>query len=226
MNEPPDPPLTFSAMNLPPGPRVATALAKISLVMRHRAWRDGMGQDLTPTQAQALTFLDRQPGATLGQVADALGIKAPTASEAVGTLEHRGLLTKSRHPDDARRLALFLTAAGRRQAEEVALWPDFLARVVHQLSDQEQAVLLRTLQLMIRELQVRGEVPIAQMCSTCRFFRPFVHADEAAPHHCAFVDLPFGDRDLRFDCREQEAATGAEAESAWRRFAERRLAQG
>jgi hypothetical protein len=38
------------------------------------------------------------------------------------------------------------------------------------------------------------------MCATCVFFRPDVHDDPERPHHCAFVDAPFGDRQLRLDC--------------------------
>jgi hypothetical protein len=43
------------------------------------------------------------------------------------------------------------------------------------------------------------------MCVTCRYFRPHVHSDPERPHHCAFVDAPFGDRALRLDCRDHEA---------------------
>ncbi len=205
--------------NPPPGHRVAQALTKIAMALRSHAWREGFARDLTPTQGQVLAFLDQRGGATLRQVAEALGVKDSTASEAVGVLERKGLLNKNRHPDDARRLALGLTPAGRQQAAHVATWPDFLVQVAAGLGAGEQAVLLRVLQLLIRELQQRGEIPFAQMCSTCRHFRPFAHVDPVAPHHCALAEMAFGDRDLRFDCPDHEPAVGAEAQAAWLRFA-------
>ncbi|MGQ0563367.1 MAG: hypothetical protein ACT443_16025 [Gemmatimonadota bacterium] len=55
--------------------------------------------------------------------------------------------------------------------------------------------------------------------SPCRFFRPFAHPrDVDQPHHCAFVNAPFGDRALRLECSEHEPADAASAAAAWQRF--------
>lgn len=201
------------------GARVAIGLAKIGMVLRSRAWHQGFAQDLTPTQGQVLAHLERRSGATLNEVADALGVRASTASEAVGVLERKGMLVKERPLQDARRLSLSLTESGRAEAARVATWPDFLAVVIEGLSEEEQGLLLRLLQRLIRELQQQGEIPVARMCSTCRFFRPYAHDDPRQPHHCSYVNLPFGNRDLRMECPEHEPATGPEAEAGWERFA-------
>ena len=47
---------------------------------------------------------------------------------------------------------------------------------------------------------------MSRMCLDCRFFRPDVHDDPARPHHCAFVDAPFGDAQLRIDCADHQPA--------------------
>lgn len=205
--------------NPPSGSRIAQGLAKLGMVLRSRAWQEGFSRDLTPTQGQVLTHLERRAGSTLNEVAEAMGVRASTASEAVAVLERKGLVSKQRAAEDGRRLALHLTAEGKAEAGSVATWPDFMADIVDSLSAEEQGLLLRLLQKMIRELQERGEIPIARMCSTCRFFRPQAHADLLRPHHCAYVDAAFGDRDLRLECPEHEPASGAEAAAAWERFA-------
>jgi hypothetical protein len=64
----------------------------------------------------------------------------------------------------------------------------------------EREVFQRALVKMIRSLQIQGRIPVARMCLGCRFFRPYAHASSSAPHHCAFVDAPFGDAELRLDC--------------------------
>lgn len=197
---------TFSQLNEPVGQRAAAGLARLSIALRHEAWQRSFAQDLTPTQGQVLVFLRRQPGSTLNELAEVLAVRASTASEAVQTLVGKGLVSKDRDPTDRRRKRLRLTSRGKEQADDAAQWPDVLARVVDDLEDGEQAVLLRLLQRLIRELQLRGEIPAAQMCSTCRYFQPYVHDDDRSPHHCAFVDLPFGDRDLRLDCPDHETA--------------------
>lgn len=189
-----------------PPAAIATALAKVSLALRHRAWREAHPRELTPTQGQVLTFLDQRAGASLGEVAEALGIRDSTASEAVATLVQKDLLERHRDPADRRRLRLMLSARGRREAATTALWPDFLAAAVGSLSAEEQAVLVRALQKMISSLIEKGHIPTAEMCLRCRYFRPFVHRDTPRPHHCAFVDAPMAESDLRFACPEQITA--------------------
>ncbi len=210
--------LPTSSPGSAPSTRIAHGLAKIGLALRSHAWQEGFHQDLTPTQGQVLSHLVQRDGSTLNEVADALAVRASTASEAVAVLERKGLLRKERSSEDGRRLALHLTTTGKVEAGRVATWPDFLASIVDELPADEQALLLRMLQRMIRELQQRGNIPLSRMCSTCQFFRPYAHPDPALPHHCAFLNVPIGDRDLRMDCPEQVPATGVQAEESWQRF--------
>ena len=73
---------------------------------------------------------------------------------------------------------------------------------------------------MNRTLQIQGEIPVSRMCVTCRYFQPHVHADRAQPHHGAFVDQPFGDRQLCLECADHDAASAANAQATWDRFLE------
>ncbi|MCB1036253.1 MAG: winged helix-turn-helix transcriptional regulator [Acidobacteria bacterium] len=189
------------------GLRLATGFAKIAVALRHRAWQAGHPRDLTPTQGEVLVLLQQRPGVTLTEVGAVLGVKASTASEAVSTLERKGLLKKERSPEDRRALQLFLTPEGEAEAAAAALWPDFLALAVGELPEEEARVLMRTLQRMILSLQRRGKIPVSRMCFGCRFFRQHVHGQGPRPHHCAFVDAPFGEADLRFDCQDFVSAT-------------------
>jgi hypothetical protein len=111
-----------------------------------------------------------------------------------------------------------LTPDGSREAAAAAAWPDFLLEAVDELSTAEQAAFLRALVAMIRTLQEKGRIPIARMCVSCRFFRPFRHDNPARPHHCAFVDAPFGDAELRLDCSDHAAAPADQAADNWRTF--------
>lgn len=202
------------------GHNIVTGLAKLGLATRHRAWQGAGGQGLTPTQGQILALLRFRhgDGARLSELAQGLAISAPTASDAVRALVAKGLVEKVRAPDDARALTITLTAAGRREAERAAGWSDFLLDAVDALSPDERAVFLRGLVKMIGALQRRGEIPVSRMCPTCRFFRPHVHDDPARPHHCAFVDAPFGDGQLRLECDDHQDASTAQVEEAWARF--------
>lgn len=207
---------TFDRHNDPLSQRIAQGLSKLGTALRHQAWRKASPQGLTPTQGQILTLLHSRPGATLAQVAEALAVRPATASDAVKSLEKKGLVSKARQPGDARVLSLRLTADGERTAAEAIQWPEFLVEAVDQLDGDERRVLLRAIVRMIASLQQRGEIPVSRMCVSCHHFRPRVHPDPRRPHHCAYVDAPFGDADLRVDCPEHEPT--AEADRVARAF--------
>ncbi len=203
-----------------PAAKIVQALAKIALALRHRAWQRAWPAGLTPTQAQALvTLRDRPQGLRLSALADQLGVTPATASDAVAALARKRLVTKKRAPDDRRAVAVRLTGRGRRLADEAVTWPDVLREAVDELESEEQAAMLRAFIKVIRRMQERGQIPVSRMCVTCRFFRPRVHADPRRPHHCAFVDAPFGDAELRLDCPDHEAEHPDEIERRWARFA-------
>jgi DNA-binding MarR family transcriptional regulator len=181
-----------------------TGIAKLGLVIRHHAWQRRQRDGLTPTQAQALATLSARGSRRVGELARALGVTQPTASDAVAALVRKGLVVRERDASDGRAARLALTAAGSELAARGMEWPDVLLAAVDALADEDQAALLRGLSAVIRELQERGEIPVQRMCVTCRYFRPHVHPDPRRPHHCAFVDAPFGDRALRLDCADHE----------------------
>src|SRR5215211_9333601 len=199
--------------------RVTTGLAKVGLALKQQAWAEAGGRGLTPTQGQVLALLRANPdGLRLGQLAGQLGVTAATTSDSVGALARKGLVTKAALAGDGRVVVVQLTAAGARAAAAAAAWPDFLLEAVDELSGDEQAAFLRGLVTMIRTLQVRGRIPVARMCVSCQFFQPFQHDDPATPHHCAFVDAPFGDGELRLDCPDHRTAPADQAERAWHAF--------
>lgn len=200
--------------------RVALGLSKIGLALRTQAWREAGERGLTPTQGQILGVLKGRRGGPcrLQELADALGVSAATASEAVQALVRKRLVARERSREDARSLEVALTVRGRQEAGVASTWADFLAETVSELAVAEQAALLRLLTRMILGLQQRRQIPVAAMCVSCRFFRPNVHGGTDRPHHCAFVDAPFGDAALRLECPEQEPASPRarrEAVKAW-----------
>lgn len=200
--------------------RIATGLTKLGLAIKSQSWRAGFRHGLTPTQGQILTFLRAQAGhaATLAAIADGLAITAATASDAVSALVAKGLVEKRPLERDGRKRLIVLTDRGLDEAQRVATWPDFLIGAVASLTPTEQVVFLRALVAMIRTLQERGEIPVARMCVTCRFFRPNVHPDPERPHHCSFVDAPFGDHLLRLDCPDHQSASASAAAEIWQQF--------
>ncbi|MBA4228557.1 MAG: MarR family transcriptional regulator [Hyphomonas sp.] len=211
----------FDSISEPISRRVTAGLTKIGLVLRSRAWKGAGSAGVTPTQGNALGMLrDAPDGLKLSEVAKTLGISAPTASDAINALVTKGLVVKQAGAD-RRSISLALSLEGEAAADRTREWPEFLADAVETLDPAEQAGLLRALVKVIRSLQASGDVPLQRMCVSCRFFRPYAHDDGVNPHHCAYVDAPFGDRHLRLNCAEYVEAEAGDQAIAWQAFAHR-----
>lgn len=207
-------------------PRIAQGLAKIGLVLRHHAWRMGGEAGLTPTQSQVLAVLAAKSSCSVSGLAAELAVTQPTISDAVSALKRKKFVDSDRAAEDRRVVRVRLTAAGRRAAKETGEWPDFLLRAIASLEESERGVFVRGLIKMIRSLQESGEIPLSRMCPSCVHFRPHAHPGAARPHHCAYVDAPLGDVDLRIDCREHGALDAASRPRVWKIFIEGRSSAG
>ncbi|RJF99267.1 MarR family winged helix-turn-helix transcriptional regulator [Noviherbaspirillum saxi] len=210
----------FDRISTPIESRIANGFARINTAMRSRAWSQAAANGLTPTQADILNLLaSRTALLRLSSVAEQLAITAATASDAVSALVTKGLVEKTRAADDGRAIALKLTKSGARLAVTVADWSSFLGTAAQTLASEEQAVLLKLIVKMIRELQERGEIPVNRMCATCKYFGPNEGDTALTPHYCHFVKAPFGNQHLRLDCPEHEEAEKTVQFRNWATFA-------
>lgn len=124
-------------------------LEVVPLVMRtiRAEMRSHRGLDLTVAQFRALLFIHRQSGTPLAQLADFLGMTAPSASRMVDGLVERRLVVRADSALDRRRLALGLTAEGQDlldRAREGTL--ERLAQRLDSLSASQRGHLLRALE--------------------------------------------------------------------------------
>ena len=198
--------------------RVTHSLLRLSTAMRSQAWEWAEGAGLTPTQGEILVLLMQRKGPMrLGEIARETALTAATTSDAVSTLEGKGLVEKRRALDDGRALAVRLTTRGRTAAKRAAQWPDFLSKAVGTLRSDEQSVFYRTLLKTIRQLEVQGHIPLHRMCVTCTYFEPSKNPKKT-PHHCALLDLSLADTDLRLDCSVHETADVATQKRTWKVF--------
>jgi DNA-binding MarR family transcriptional regulator len=201
--------------------KLLSGLNRIGLAMRSAAWGDATESGLTPTQSQILAFIAARSSQNprSGDAADALGITPQTASVAIAALVAKGLVQKVPDANDRRASSLKLTRQGEVAARVAAQWPDFLLNAVQDLEPAERKVFLRVLIKMIRRLQTDGQIVPQRLCVTCVHFQPNAHpANPAGPHHCAYVDAPLAETDLRNDCGDHRGATPEVANANWSIF--------
>jgi DNA-binding MarR family transcriptional regulator len=75
---------------------------------------------MTPPQAGVLRHLAHSPGNSQRELAEALGMHAPRLTALIDDLEGRGLVQRTRDPNDRRNYVLTLTAAGHQSLAQVA----------------------------------------------------------------------------------------------------------
>jgi DNA-binding MarR family transcriptional regulator len=106
-------------------------------------------EDLSQHELQLLHHVDDERGVPLGEVARHLGIPKSSASERVKSLERRGFLTRSRDPEDERRLSIVLTDRGvARVKRDSVLDLVRLAAALKKISAEDRKTLLASLELL------------------------------------------------------------------------------
>lgn len=203
--------------------RLAFALERLGSVLRQHGQADADRHGLYPAQLRILDQAAACEGRTTpSELALAQGVSLPTISDSLAALANKGLITRERSEDDARRIVVRLTPRGRRLAQKRWEDDDPLVQAARSLHPDEQRVLLAVMQKMIAVLQQRKQISTTAMCVDCAFFHPNVHRDADKPHHCGFVDAPFGDGELQINCPDFDAASPTVRERNLRKFAERK----
>jgi DNA-binding MarR family transcriptional regulator len=108
---------------------------------------------VTALQYTALSVLERRPTMSAADLARASFVRAQSASDLVGALERRGLITRKVDPDNRRRMLITLTDEGRRfLAEYDPVVEQLEQRMLHDLDEEERAALRTSLDACRRAL--------------------------------------------------------------------------
>jgi long-chain acyl-CoA synthetase len=103
--------------------------------------------DLTLPQYRVLSILAEGSAAASG-LADRLAVRRPSITALIDGLEARGLVDRRHDDADRRRVALRLTDAGTRTVAEADRTVDrYLAAIAGHLTDKDEAMALRSLEL-------------------------------------------------------------------------------
>lgn len=187
--------------------KATAALERIGQAFRVLLQREAQRRGLTPTQLQLLLRLVQDPPARCrpGALARELDVTPASLSASIGALERKGLVQRARSESDLRGFTLATTRSGSRLARELEGVAGPVERAIRALDPAAQTALMRSCFELIAELQRREVVTVARMCITCEHFRPRVRSGPQ-PHHCALLDAPLAEDELRVDCPEHERA--------------------
>ncbi|GAB1538537.1 hypothetical protein NUACC21_11990 [Scytonema sp. NUACC21] len=118
----------------------AKVMETIPLVMRaiRSQMRDRGSTTLSVPQFRTLAFLDRNPGASLSDLAEHLGVTRATASATIERLVQRTYVHRNDHPQERRRIVLNLTEPGKHHLQQARNQTRaYIADLLNNLSEEE-----------------------------------------------------------------------------------------
>jgi len=188
--------------------KIVAALERLSQVFRVLLWEEAKEHRLSPIQIQFLVYILHHPVGLcrVSQLAKEFGLTQATVSDAISSLEAKGLIFREPFSKDGRIASLRLTSSGQALAEKISSWADVIQENIASFAPDEQETVMRFLMQLIESLQKAGVIAIARMCITCRFFGRDAHPGSSFPHHCHLLDKPLANPDLRIDCPEHQPA--------------------
>lgn len=180
--------------------KVLAAVERLGRALRAARQQAATRHELSLLGVSVLEILAPDRARRIGDLAAELDVSQPTVSDAVATLDRRGLVQRRRDPADLRSTLVALTGTGEVVAAEIAaeLRPAFAAEAG---SEGDRATTLRVLLGEIARLQTAGIITINRSCLTCRHYQP---PGSRSTARCLLLDTALADQDLRVDCNEHE----------------------
>ncbi len=103
-----------------PSETASLIIDNVPLLMRvlRAKFREKRSGELSMAEFRTLAFVDANRGASLSEVAEQIGLSLPSMSKLVDSLVNHGLLSRTAHGEDRRRICLGLTPTGKRDLHE------------------------------------------------------------------------------------------------------------
>ena len=141
----------------PSVPELASRL-RLAITRTARRLRQDAGPGLSPTQASALSTIERVGPLTPSELARIERVQRPTISRVSARLGQAGLIERMPDELDGRGARLRLTPEGQRTLRELrSRKTAYLAERLERLDPEEQAILAQASELLERMLEDGGE---------------------------------------------------------------------
>jgi DNA-binding MarR family transcriptional regulator len=129
----------------------AKVVEVVPLVMRclRADMRTRKSTELSVPQFRSLAFLDRNPGASLSELAEHLGVTRATASANTERLVQRHYVHRCDNPEERRRVVLNLTEAGKQHLYQTrAQTRAYISDLLNDLTEEQVSQIDEALSLL------------------------------------------------------------------------------
>ncbi len=135
--------------------RLVTIIDRLARLFANRDLIEADGTTVTLCQVALLERVGKEPGCSLSELADRLGVTLPTISVAVHRMEETGMLSLQPDPKDGRSTLADLTELGRKMVGEAKSFRlGRLSMLMGGLSQDEREKLLELLERAVSAAEV------------------------------------------------------------------------
>lgn len=181
--------------------KIVVGLERIANAYRVLLWNHAKRSKLSPIQVQLLLFIAYHSSilCTVSHLATEFNLTRPTVSDALKTLEKKGLAHRTSAANDARSHYLQLTPKGQQAVKKAENFSDPIKAPISALQEEEKERLLASIIGLIAQLNQSGVVNVQRTCVLCTY-----HEKKHSGHYCNLLDQPLEVKALRLDCPEFE----------------------
>jgi DNA-binding MarR family transcriptional regulator len=182
--------------------KVIVGLQRISESFKVLLWEKAKALNLSPIQIQILIFIENHKAAycNVSYLAKEFNLTKPTISDAVKTLDKKGLIVKDFSSKDTRSYTIQLSNSGKATVKKTE---DFLNPLKEDLIDIDTnhlESLFTTLSELIYQLNQKNILTVQRTCYACKFY-----SKNNDNHHCNLLQKELLNSDIRLDCNEFES---------------------
>ncbi len=179
--------------------KIVVGLERISEAFRVLLRQAGKTWGLSPIQIQILIFIKYHEEAYCGvsYLAKEFNVAKPTISDAVKSLEKKGLVKKSRDGADSRSFVIQLSSRGAKMVASLEDFAQPVTGVVRGLAEPEQERLFASISQIIYRLHLSGIISVQRTCYACKYF----HTTDDG-NYCQLIQTKLEETDIRLDCPE------------------------
>lgn len=184
------------------GGQITRTLFHIGQAVKNLLWDKSRLEHLTPAQVKSLLFINytRRDAITIGNVARYLTCTPATVSGVIDSLEKKNLISRSRDPEDRRRVHITLTPEGERVVGDIENIGDEIEQIVREFDPEEQQILDQLLHKLSQKMMERGLIFSGDICTDCCFFKRNRQVGELKPHYCENLHILLSEEEICKEC--------------------------
>lgn len=181
---------------------IVEALERVSQVFRTLLWEAGKPKKLSPIQIQFLLYISahHRKFSSVSELSRTFHLTPATVSDAIKSLEQKGIVQKIISRRDGRKFPISLTREGFSLAKQLSSCYKPVLELIHNFpTESREAVMIFLLRLLesFRSHHLLDEV---KTCLSCAYFQNEMDSITLQEPFCLLRNVPLPVGELRLNC--------------------------